>query len=1704
MSPTLGPCPPADDLERLLAEQLGSPDRETVELHVELCTTCQERLKRLSDEQVQPVPARASTATPDPEPRADFLRRLREMPATLNEGRFEDLPASLRNGHIGQYEILDRLGKGGMGAVYKARHIELGKIVAIKVLTASRLDEVRIGRFKNEVRAIGRLNHPNIVAAHDAGEVGGVHYLVMDFVDGDDLGRIVQRHGRLSVPDACEAICQAANGLQHAFESGLVHRDIKPPNLMLTRTGRVQVLDLGLARCVRDSSATTLTADGIVLGTADYLAPEQWEHAHGTDIRADIYSLGCTLYQLLAGHPPFTGRGYESLPQKMRGHVSSPHTPITNLRPDVSAELATIIDRMLAKSPARRFATPAEVAAALEPFAVGADLVRLMGSSDSVILAASTDTAEAPNTVAEVKTPRETRNGFRRIAIPIAIAALLAVFAIAAFKFWPKREQQSSPASPVAIDDMRVQHYRGKQAKDLGDIRTSEEIRHTDYVRLFAKFSKPAYCYLIAFNPDGSEQLCHPAFDGNDPDKARAIAPSPITDLRFFPDDKSYFSLDYSGLQVFVLVASSQPLPPYAEWRATIGNVPWRAVRHGGEARWQFDGRDFDRLAKERGGRAELDPVPTPLRKLSEFFKSLGEIDTVRVIAFPVTETDRASQLKARELELAREGRFEEAKEPVRELIALYAKEKGNDHWTTLDEKRELAAVERVAALTQPERDEYRRALIQIDESVTLQRRGRYPEAMALAKSALDVISRALGADHLVAGQVAVHYGNLLRQSAKLSDAETVLRDALKVIERAVENDHPSTASACTGLSLVLAEQGKNSDEVRRLLDRALEISRRIRGNDSVDVAVLLNNLAGHYDRQADYAEAEKHYRESLDILVRLEGDESRTAVTTRHNLASTLSKQGKYAASVKLNREVLQVRRRILPDGHPDIAMTCNNLAYNLDLQGDHTEAETLYREVLDIYTRRFGPDSLYTAMANNGLAMNLQSRAKYDLAQPLLENSLRIFTAAGYGESVGAATAHNNLSSNLRGQRRFDKAREHGEKALAILSGIYGETHPDVAQCYNNLAAILDDEKKYAEAGALLRKAHALFESRLGKDHPQTVLALANVAVNLHNRDKYAEAEAGLRESLEAHRRLFGEGSVSTAWMYKNLVTNCWARGDYRGAGELGKAASDSFEIARLRISFKGLDRVRRSDEMTPLRHLAAVAARNGRPLDAWNYLERSLARGLLDDVSTRPLTDDERDREQKLIGDIDKLDSQIGELLADKSKSVQSRKAADKLRLERDQVQARFAELQAELARKYGVAAGKVYDLATIQKSLPPDGAFVAWLDIAGDDAFKDPDGEHWACVVRQHGDPFWVKLRGSEQDGSWRDPDELITATYRGLLPVRTEASRKDWRQTADRLYAQRLKPIEDTLSARDGMPAIKHLIVLLSTRMASIPVETLTDRFIVSYAPSATMFTWLHERPSANDSKRPLSLLALGDPDFAPADEKGPIARLPATRTEVQSIARLFSRTELILGAEANAQNLDRMAAGRELLKFRYLHFATHGQLDDRLPLASTLLLAQAGRLTAEHVLRTWKLDADLVTLSACETGRGKYSVGEGYLGFSQALFIAGARSMALSLWPVDDRATTLVMTRFYENIIGTPEGSVKPLPKAEALAEAKRWLAGLTANEVEQLTVDLPRGLPSGTRGSHRKSDSPPPKDSPRPFAHPSYWSAFILIGDPR
>jgi serine/threonine protein kinase len=290
-----------------------------------------------------------------------------------NQPPLEDLAPGLI---LGDYLLKDRIGRGGMGVVYRALHLRLGREVALKVIVSPWLFSPQVAsRFQREMRAVGKLDHVHLVRATDARQVGQRLLLVMELLDGLDLGRLMARVGPLPVAEACEMTRQVAEGLQHAHDHGVVHRDVKPSNLMLTRGGTIKLLDLGLARLL-EAMPDGITPSYMAMGTPDYMPPEQAVDSRAVSPRSDLYSLGCTLYHLLAGRPPFHGSG--SPFGKMLGHRQAPIPPLRQRRPELAEGLGSVLDRMLAKDPAARPASAREVAESLQPWCQGADLPGLL------------------------------------------------------------------------------------------------------------------------------------------------------------------------------------------------------------------------------------------------------------------------------------------------------------------------------------------------------------------------------------------------------------------------------------------------------------------------------------------------------------------------------------------------------------------------------------------------------------------------------------------------------------------------------------------------------------------------------------------------------------------------------------------------------------------------------------------------------------------------------------------------------------------------------------------------------------------------------------------------------------------------------------------------------------------------------------------------------------------------------------------------------------------------------------------------------------------------------------------------------------------------------------------------------------------------------------------------------------------------------
>lgn len=336
-----------------------------------------EESRLLTPEQWQRVQQESSQNAPAD---AETLARTLIRERLLTNWQAGMLLAGRSKFFLGKYKLLKELGRGGMGAVYQAEHVALGRMVALKIMSPHLMQQDRgaVARFEREIQAASALNHPNIVAAFDAGHVENTHFLVMEYVPGEGLDAVIRREAPLPVSVACEYIRQAAMGLQHAFECGMVHRDIKPANLLLTwttdgqtavRHPLVKILDMGLARFTSgsDGNQGQLTQTGQVMGTPDYISPEQAQSTKGADIRSDIFSLGCTLFQLLSGRIPYSG---DTVMEKLMARALHDAPRLRQYRRDAPPELEALVARMVARDPQSRFQTPAEVALALQKFVV--------------------------------------------------------------------------------------------------------------------------------------------------------------------------------------------------------------------------------------------------------------------------------------------------------------------------------------------------------------------------------------------------------------------------------------------------------------------------------------------------------------------------------------------------------------------------------------------------------------------------------------------------------------------------------------------------------------------------------------------------------------------------------------------------------------------------------------------------------------------------------------------------------------------------------------------------------------------------------------------------------------------------------------------------------------------------------------------------------------------------------------------------------------------------------------------------------------------------------------------------------------------------------------------------------------------------------------------------------------------------------------
>ena len=431
-----------------------------------------------------------------------------------------------------------------------------------------------------------------------------------------------------------------------------------------------------------------------------------------------------------------------------------------------------------------------------------------------------------------------------------------------------------------------------------------------------------------------------------------------------------------------------------------------------------------------------------------------------------------------------------------------------------------------------------------------------------------------------------------------------------------------------------------------------------------------------------------------LAIFRKVHGEERASTAMSYNNLANTQQRQGKYAAAEEGYRKALAINRKVLGEAHPDTARTYNNLAANQNAQGKFAEAEEGCRKALAVCRKVFGE------------------------------------------EHSDTANSYHNLAANQHAQGKYAAAEEGYRKALAIHRKVLGEEHPDTANSYSNVAHNLNAQGKYAEAEEGYRKALAIRRKVLGEEHPDTAASYGLAAYNQQAQGKYAEAEKGYRKALAIRCKVLGEEHPDTALSYNNLALNQYRQGKYATAEEMATKAADVFARIRLDIADTGLGRATITGERSPLFLLTALVARNGKPAEAWRRFEQSLGRGVGDDLATRlkrPAS--ERQRQSQLLARRRLLEARVEkQSILKEPTSAQKEQRNQQL----DQLLKTLKDLASfnrELEEKYGPVAGQVLEVAALQKALPADGAFLGWLDRKGEAKAADPDGEHWAVLLRR---------------------------------------------------------------------------------------------------------------------------------------------------------------------------------------------------------------------------------------------------------------------------------------------------------------------------------------------------------------------------------
>jgi CHAT domain-containing protein/Tfp pilus assembly protein PilF len=949
-------------------------------------------------------------------------------------------------------------------------------------------------------------------------------------------------------------------------------------------------------------------------------------------------------------------------------------------------------------------------------------------------------------------------------------------------------------------------------------------------------------------------------------------------------------------------------------------------------------------------------------------------------------------------------------------------------------------------------------------------------------------------------------------QAGNFSTAEALARRRLELQRRHLPQPHDEVAWTLYHLANCVAPAGDLA-QAETLLHQALEMQLEVLGPENAPVGITLEHLGMVRAAQGDFAQAEGFYRQALETYWLITG-ENRDCFSGDENVLRTWRRmaklhviQGDYARAIPILRRAEAGARRFearrnLDDRYWLTATLLNDLAVVLERQGDYSAAEPLYREALAIRRRALGEEHPHVIGCLTALGEVLCRSHQAEAARPLLQEALARSRRSLGNEDPQTAAVFLSLATLMRSTGHFAVAESLAHEALTIQRLALGEEHLDVAKCLSHLAHTCVARGEPDEAEDHFRQALSLYENLLDNEHPLLLRTTHELARSL-----LAQREPSAAESLLSH-------------------------------------SATAFETARLRAG-SGYSRATfQTSPYTALAASRLVSGKENEAWPAAERALGRVLADLIVTAGHQRLSSREiavRDSLARVLG---RLENQLSALreATRTNRSDQVAEDSRTLRVRLAEAESAWSAFQREIVSRHPGSEGHAFPLERVQNALTERTALMGWVHLW----LSPGELLSWGYVIRRDGAVRWVRLddsitedaagAGTVTAGELREA--LAVAASWFVRPI--DVARLDG--MAAELWERWVAPATAHLDGVDHLVVVPSG-PLLGIPLESLVDSTgtyLADRYAISYAPSATLYAWLREQGSQADragSEARRALLA-GDPPFtadhltamesgreeasgsdellalapprietttvrsALAGNQNALAnlpRLPQTREEVERIARVIPEATVLLGAEASEQRLVDLAASDELREFDTIHLATHALMDDRFPERSALVLSRVGLpdsyeaamsgeriydglLTAKEIVREWQLEADLVTLSGCQTGLGKEAAGEGYIGLAHAFLEAGARSVLVSLWKVEDRATAMLMQRFYQNLTGTYDDDRvgkrhETMSKAEALREAKYWLR----TYVER----------SGLHG-----------EASQPFVHPGYWSGFVLIGE--